>query len=131
MSFWRQKVAIITGASSGLGLQLARAMVRDAARLILVARNEPRLTAAAKYLHDQGARQEDLLTISADITQSTDVERLFKAASDRFERLDLLINCAGKSMRGLASQTAPEDFRELFELNAMAAIRCCQRRFRR
>ena len=70
------------------------------------------------------AAGRDVLGIHADITRQEDVDRLFAQALDRFGRLDVLVNNAGRSMRGKVLDTTPEQFRELMELNLIALVRC-------
>ena len=65
-----------------------------------------------------------MLGIHADITRQEDVDRLFAQTLDRFGRLDVLVNNAGRSMRGKVLDTTPEQFRELMELNLIALVRC-------
>ena len=65
-----------------------------------------------------------MLGVHADITRQEDVDRLFDAALERFGRLDVLVNNAGRSMRGKVLDTTPEQFRELMELNFIALVRC-------
>ena len=66
----------------------------------------------------------DVLGIHADITRQEDVDRLFTQTLDRFGRLDVLVNNAGRSMRGKVLDTTPEQFRDLMELNLIALVRC-------
>jgi NAD(P)-dependent dehydrogenase (short-subunit alcohol dehydrogenase family) len=66
----------------------------------------------------------DVLGIQADITRQEDVDRLFEQALARFGRLDVLVNNAGRSMRGKVLDTTAEQFRELMELNLIALVRC-------
>ena len=66
----------------------------------------------------------EVLGIQADITRQEDVDRLFEQALARFGRLDVLVNNAGRSMRGKVLDTTAEQFRELMELNLIALVRC-------
>ncbi len=118
---WSEKHALVTGASSGLGLAIARQLAAAGAKVALVARSEQRLQAAVVSLNVQA---EQTLAITADITQQADVDRLAQAVQQQWGRLDLLVNCAGKSSRGKIEETTPEQFQELWELNFLAAVRC-------
>lgn len=118
MAYWSDKVALVTGGSSGLGLALARELARQGAKVALVARDAARLNAAADSI---GAA-----ALAADVTQVADVERITASVVGRFEKLDLLVNCAGKSSRGAIAETTAEQFRELLELNFLAAVRTTQ-----
>jgi uncharacterized protein len=118
MAYWSDKVALVTGGSSGLGLAIARELARQGAKVALVARDAARLNAAADSI---GAA-----ALAADVTQVADVERITASVVGRFEKLDLLVNCAGKSSRGAIAETTAEQFRELLELNFLAAVRTTQ-----
>lgn len=64
--------------------------------------------------------------IVADVTRQVDVERLFDEVGTRFGRLDVLVNNVGRSTRGLAVDTTPEEFQQLWELNFLSAVRCAR-----
>ena len=70
------------------------------------------------------AAGHDVLPIHADITRQDDVERMIRETLSRFGRLDVLVNNAGRSMRGKVLDTTPEQFRELMELNLIGLVRC-------
>jgi NAD(P)-dependent dehydrogenase (short-subunit alcohol dehydrogenase family) len=120
MSYWKDKVALITGGSAGLGLALAERLAREGARVAIAARGEEALRQAAAELGKSGA---EILPVVADITQDADVERLVAAVVERFGRLDLLVNSAGRSARGEILATTPGDFQQLFELNLLGTVR--------
>ncbi|HKU38730.1 MAG TPA: SDR family oxidoreductase [Polyangiales bacterium] len=82
---------LITGASSGIGLALARAYARDGVNLVLNARDETKLAAAAESLGDPARR----VLVAGDIAAPATIERVLRAAVQHFERLDVLINNAG------------------------------------
>lgn len=115
------KTVLITGASSGLGLAIARQFAAAGSRVALVARDRARLEEAVKSL---GVSAEKTLAIAADITVQKDVERVAAEVQQNWDQLDVLVNCAGKSSRGKIEDTTPEQFQELWELNFLAAVRC-------
>jgi NAD(P)-dependent dehydrogenase (short-subunit alcohol dehydrogenase family) len=121
MSYWNQKVIVITGGSSGLGRSLAAACGRAGARLVLAALGDPLLDEAAAELSAAGS---EVLGVATDVTQQDSVDALIAATLDRFGRIDALVNCAGRSTRGEALATTPEQFRDLLELNFLATVRC-------
>lgn len=86
----RERVALITGASRGLGLEIARQFAGRGARLVLVARGEAVLRQAA----DELARTTAVLALSADVSE--DAEQIAAAALDRFGRVDVLVNNASE-----------------------------------
>lgn len=124
MISWNHAVVAITGGSAGLGLATAQAFASTGAQTVLIARDPARLAAAAEKI--QAAKPP--LTLSADITQDDAVAAAVAAAfaqiRDKFGRLDVLVNCAGKSARGPIAETTPAQFQELWELNFLSAVRC-------
>jgi NADP-dependent 3-hydroxy acid dehydrogenase YdfG len=121
MSYWRDKVAIVTGGSSGLGRAIAAALTRRGAKVVIAARTADKLEAVAADLRAAGG---DVLAVPTDVTKDEDVQTLVAKTIDRFGRLDILFNNAGKSARGEAMNIAPDEMRELFELNVVALVRC-------
>lgn len=121
MSFWQNKVVVVTGGARGLGRALAEAFAAAQARVVLVAREAQRVEAAARQIQQAGGQA---LGMAADITVQDQVDRLFAKILRRFGRLDVLVNNAGRSMRGSVAQTTPEQFRELMELNFLGVVRC-------
>ena len=79
---------------------------------------------SAQAAEEMRSAGREVLGIHADITRQEDVDRLFAQTIDRFGRLDVLVNNAGRSMRGKVLDTTPEQFRELMELNLIALVRC-------
>lgn len=121
MSYWTDKVVMITGASSGLGLHLARAWAEQGAKLVMVARDAERLQEAAQSINVEGLQVN---LISCDITNDADVEKMMQDLI--FPRLDVLVNCAGASARGTIAETKLADFQRNWELNVLALVRCTQ-----
>jgi NAD(P)-dependent dehydrogenase (short-subunit alcohol dehydrogenase family) len=106
-------VVVVTGASSGLGIQLARAVALAGARPVLVARRAERLAAVAADLGDVD-------TVVCDVTVEEDRVRLIETAFARHGRLDGLVNNAGVSAAGPASRTEPERFAAVVDTNLVA-----------
>lgn len=122
-SYWHNKVCVITGASSGLGLHISSILAALNAQVVLVARREKPLELAAKKLVDLGS---EVTTLVADVTKQQDVERLVQSVDAKFGPVDLLCNCAGKSTRGSVLETSVEDFQELLDVNFLATVRMTQ-----
>jgi uncharacterized protein len=120
MSFWTNKVALVTGGSKGLGLAIARALVGAGAHVVINARNQEQLAAAAKKL---SSSDRMCGWLPGDVTQQDQVEALVAETIKMHGRLDLLVHCAGKSDRGEAANVTAEQFREFFELNFLSAVR--------
>jgi NAD(P)-dependent dehydrogenase (short-subunit alcohol dehydrogenase family) len=122
MEYWKDKVVLVTGGSSGLGKVIAETFADAGAKLSIVALEEDVFPLAEAMA--QGARE--VLPIQADITRREDVEQAIGRTIDHYGRLDVLVNCAGRSMRGKILETSPEQFRSLFELNVLGTIQCTQ-----
>jgi len=120
MTYWHNKVAIVTGGSSGLGRAIAEALAAAGARVVIAARNAETLEQAAAELSPNG---QQVTPVAADVTRQDDVERLVARTIDEFGRLDVLVNNAGRSMRRAVLDTTPEDFQQLMELNLIGLVR--------
>ena len=120
-STWQNKTVLVTGGSFGLGKAIAQAFAQAGARVVLVGRRLEPLTQAAEEL-----RQEDreAVPIQADVTKPADVERMVRQTVEKFGGLDVLVNNAGRSSRGGVLETPPEEFRDMLELNLIAAVQC-------
>ncbi len=88
------RVAVITGASSGLGRQMARAFSKQGADLVVLARRMERLEELKKELEQYGGK---VLPIKCDVTSSDDIDNAAKIAEQEFSKVDILVNCAGSS----------------------------------
>ena len=86
------KVALVTGAGRGIGRGIARGLAAEGAVLVLAARSDEQLQAAAEELTAGGAT---VLAIPTDVADEVQVQALFRATVERFHRLDLLVNNAG------------------------------------
>jgi uncharacterized protein len=121
MDHWQDKVALVTGGSSGLGRVIADAFAAAGAKVAIVGLEADAVQRVAGDMQAAGGK---VLGLQADITQQEDVDRIFAATLERFGRLDVLVNNAGRSMRGKVLDTTPEQFRDLMELNLIALVRC-------
>src|SRR4249920_1278067 len=86
------RVALITGASGGIGAATARELARQGASVVLAARRADLLDALAEELNSAGV---EALAVPTDLTDSAQIERLFERALERFGRVDILVNNAG------------------------------------
>jgi 3-oxoacyl-[acyl-carrier protein] reductase len=89
------KVAIITGANQGFGLEIAKNYVISGANVVLCARNESLLEEAKSTLQNFSVSQQSIHTLPTDVSKNDDVELVVKAAMDQFGRIDILVNNAG------------------------------------
>ena len=121
MGYWQQRVVLVTGGSGGLGREIARAFGEAGARVVIAARDEHKLAAAVEEL-SVGDRQ--VVGIPADVTAANDVDALLAEVRRRFDRLDVLVNNVGRSVRQPIAETSTEDVRDLMAINFLAVVRC-------
>jgi short-subunit dehydrogenase len=120
VSYWQNKICAVTGGSAGLGLAVGRALAQRGAQVLLIARHQEPLAAAAAELRRTGG---EVRTIVADVTWQEDVDRLAATVAADFGRLDLLCNAAGRSSRAAILDATPEDFQQLLDVNFLAVAR--------
>ena len=123
--YWRGRVAVVTGASRGLGHVLASRLLELGARVALAARNGERLEAAfARFAREETARSASgaTWTCPADVTVGEDCRRLIDGTRERFGQIDAVFCVAGRSHRGRLAEVAPEDHRALWELNVLGTL---------
>ena len=118
------RVAVITGASTGLGARFASCLAERGARVVLAARRTQRIDRLADELRKQGAQA---LAVTCDVTRESDVDRLIKETVGTFGRLDVFINDAGLWAGGLAQDENPDEFRQVLDVNLTGTFLCCQR----
>ncbi|HAY82799.1 MAG TPA: NAD(P)-dependent oxidoreductase [Planctomycetaceae bacterium] len=124
MNDWQDKVVVVTGGSAGLGLAIARAFGQVGCRVVVAGRDTQKLELAAAQL--RASDVGDVLPIACDVTDDEAVAGLVEQTIDAYGQLDVLVNNAGRSSRGVAWQTPLDDFQDLWELNCLAAIRTTQ-----
>ena len=116
---FKNRVAIVTGASSGIGEALVRHLEREGARVVLAARSEEQLRAVAASL-----RAERTLVVPTDVTQPADIDRLIERTVRQFGGIDILVNNAGFGLYGLTEEILWEHLRQMWEVNFFGAVRC-------
>src|SRR3984957_8091738 len=108
------KVAIVTGASSGLGIAFAGALAEAGADVVLTARRTDRLEQTRALVEERGRRA---LTVTADVALPEDAQAVVDAAMAEFGHVDVLVNNAGKGTAVPATREKPEQFREVIDIN--------------
>ncbi|MCW3061509.1 MAG: dehydrogenase/reductase [Capsulimonas sp.] len=109
------KVAIVTGASRGIGRAIAERLAADGASVVVnYARNED---AARDVVEGITSRGGTAFAVQGNISLVTDVRKLFEVAKEKFGRLDILVNNAGDALFGPITETTEETFDMLFNLN--------------
>src|SRR3989449_9162843 len=122
------KVAIVTGAGSGIGRSVALAFLRDGYRVALAGRRKDRLDQTAK---DSGAG-ERALVVQTDVTDPKSVQALFAATKEKFGRLDVLFNNAGVGTPGgiMLEDLTLEQWQSVVNTNLTGVFLCTQEAFR-
>jgi len=108
------RVAVVTGASSGLGVAFAIALAEAGADVVLAARRLEKLEETAAEVARRGRQA---LTVQADVSIPEDCNRVVAAAMERFGRVDVLVNNAGVGTAVPATRETPEQFRRVIDLN--------------
>lgn len=120
---FKNKVILVTGASSGIGAACAQHFAKEGALLALVGRNAVKFDAVVKKIKESGYGFNPLI-ILADV--STDTERIIDETIGKYKRLDVLVNNAGFSIRGSLENTKIENFDAVMATNVRAVFRLTQ-----
>lgn len=124
----RGHAALVTGASSGIGMECARAIAIAGADVALVARRRERLEDLARELKTLGGKT---LPVVADLSSAAALDRAFADAVAGLGEIDILVNAAGISAGGAAEKLSADDWEAVFAVNATAALMLAQRVARR
>jgi NAD(P)-dependent dehydrogenase (short-subunit alcohol dehydrogenase family) len=108
------KAAIVTGASSGLGVAFARALAEAGANVALGARREERLAETQRLVEGAG---RVAISVRTDVSRPEDCENLVQTAVAEFGRVDILVNNAGVGTAVPATRETPEQFRAVIDVN--------------
>ena len=119
------RVAVVTGGSSGIGQEMARALALAGARVVLVARDQVRLVVAADTLKAAGG--SEVAWVSADLALRDEVARAASEAEAAFGPVDILVNCAGINIRPPFSSLSVEDWDLTIAVNLTAPFLLGQR----
>jgi 3-oxoacyl-[acyl-carrier protein] reductase len=119
----KDKVAVVTGASQGIGRDTALALAQAGAKVVLAARNEEKLAALASEIEAAGGES---LAVKMDVADAEQVKAGFKQVIERFGRLDILVNNAAVTRDGLAMRMKKEDWEAVLQTNLTGAHFCIQ-----
>ena len=119
----RGKMAVVTGASAGIGLACARALAAEGVGVAIAARDAGRLAEAAASIDAAARHGGRAVAIPADISRAADVDRFVATASDRLGPIDILINNAGSAVAGRFLDLPDEAFLDAWNLKLLGTIR--------
>lgn len=112
-------VALVTGASSGIGNATAKALAAEGASVALAARREDELEELADHIETEGG---DALVVPTDVTDETQVEEMIETTHEEFGRLDILVNNAGVMLLERVEDASSENFRQMVEVNLLGLM---------
>ncbi len=113
------EVAIVTGASSGIGAATARELARQGARVVLAARREDELSARVLEIKHMGG---EALAVPTDVADAAQLARLVERTQEVFGRVDILVNNAGMGLGKTFERTSPDEIRQLVDVNLTSAM---------
>lgn len=119
----KDRVSIVTGASSGIGEATARSLAARGAAVVLAARDEEKLRALEAEILASGGHA---LGVKTDVSDRESVEALVERTIEGFGALDVLVNNAGLGLSGRVAELRAEDLRYVFEVNVIGALNCIQ-----
>jgi len=119
----KDKVAVITGASKGIGKGIAVRYAQEGAKVVLASRSLDLLTAIADQINDTGGRA---VALPVDVRKSESVQELVNKTVEEYERLDIMVNNAGISMAQPSEDLLPEDWSRAVETDLYGVFYGCQ-----
>ena len=119
----KNKTALVTGASRGIGKSISVALAESGARVILSARDTRRLETVRKEINDKGG---DAVAIPADLSEEEDIVSLFEEIKKQYERLDIAVHNAGVGYFEDLVDFPMDKFDEIFRVNMRGTFLCCK-----
>jgi NADP-dependent 3-hydroxy acid dehydrogenase YdfG len=113
------KVAVVTGASSGIGEATAEALAAEGAAVVVAARREDRLTDLVERIRGDGGR---VLAAVCDVTDESQAHGLVRKAEEEFGRVDILVNNAGVMLLSNVGKGLSDEWRRMFDVNVMGLL---------
>ncbi len=117
------KSAVVIGGTSGIGQAIALGLARAGADVVASSRRLEEVKATAAAIEGMGCRS---LAMAADVTSRESVEKLLAAVVEAFGKVDILVNSAGRIVRGPTIESPESDWRAVLDTNLMGVLRACQ-----
>jgi len=117
------RVAIVTGASRGIGRAIALSLAEEGARVVLAARSEDALHDVRDLIESSGG---SACVVATDVSREEDVHKVIHAAVARYGRIDILVNCAGIGVFGPLVETTAQDWDRVMAVNARGPFLMCR-----
>jgi len=119
----KNKTAVVVGGTSGIGLALAKGLAQAGADVIPTGRREAEVRAAAAAVEAFGRKS---LPLTCDVTQNATLEHLLAEARSAFGKVDILVNCAGRTKRTPTLEVPEEEWNATMETNLNGTMRACR-----
>jgi 3-oxoacyl-[acyl-carrier protein] reductase len=123
MNRFQDKVAIITGAASGIGFEAARTFAREGAKVILADFDQEKGLESEKILKENGL---EVKFIQVNVADRESVDTMVKSVVSEFGKIDILINNAGITRDAMLSKMTPEQFKQVIDVNLTGVFHCTQ-----
>ncbi len=118
----KNKIAVVTGASAGLGRAIAFSLAREGAKVAISGRRRDVLEETAKEIRSQ--TQASVLTFAGDMTQIKDVTAFMDLVKNEWDYIHILVNNVGQATRGCLEALCQSDWQQVFEVNLLSAVHC-------
>jgi 3-oxoacyl-[acyl-carrier protein] reductase len=118
-------ICLVTGSSRGIGAQIARTVAAAGARTVINYHSSQQQ--AIQLLGELTEQGYQVMAIQADVSQSREVEAMFAQIETEWGSIDLLVNNAGISLKGLLTETSEEEWQQVMDINLKGAFLCCRR----
>ena len=120
----KNRVAIVTGSSQGMGKAIAYGLAREGAKVTICARTESTLKTVAEEI--ESAFETEVMPFPADLKVKENIKAMVKATANKFGRIDILVNNTGGPPSALFSETTDKDWQETFDSLMMSVVNCCR-----
>jgi len=117
------KVAVVIGGTSGIGRAIAHGLAEAGADVIPTSRRMEQVEAAAKEIEERGRRT---LRVTSDVCDRASLQDVLEKSIAAFEKVDILVNCAGRTKRGPTVEFPDEDWNAILDTNLTGTLRACQ-----